>query len=185
MYWCSNNNEQTWSKLGMGPQRSYACEWGPWNEWTSRSRRTSKETYVFQESAHAQNMEDTFQPHSRRAPKQADPRVSQPRSISTWYTRNMIMYKTDYRPYKYKKMARLCKTMCKTYYKEKRALVQFRTGPMTDGIKRCWCMHSTMVCTTMCFIPSGFGVDRGALSVASRGFLLHSDFFSVSPGSSV
>ena len=21
------------------------------------------------------------------------------------------------------------------------ALVQFRTGPMTDGIKCCWCMH--------------------------------------------
>ena len=24
--------------------------------------------------------------------------------------------------------------------------VQFRTEPMTDGIKRCWCMHRTMVC---------------------------------------
>ena len=40
------------------------------------------------------------------------------------------------------------------------ALVQFRTGPMTDGIKRCWCMHSTMVCATVCFIPSGFGPVR-------------------------
>ena len=41
------------------------------------------------------------------------------------------------------------------------ALVQFRTGPMTDGIKRCWCMHSTkstvmMVCATVtvCFSVS-------------------------------
>ena len=25
------------------------------------------------------------------------------------------------------------------------ALVQFRTGPITDGIKCCWCMHSAMV----------------------------------------
>ena len=30
------------------------------------------------------------------------------------------------------------------------ALVQFRTGPMTEGIKRYWCMHSTMVCVWLC-----------------------------------
>ena len=45
------------------------------------------------------------------------------------------------------------------------ALVEFRTGPMTDGIKR-WCMHSTMVCVTVTvsvdsvcalIIPSGIG----------------------------
>ena len=27
--------------------------------------------------------------------------------------------------------------------------MQFRTRPMTDRIKRCWCMHSTMVCVTL------------------------------------
>ena len=43
-------------------------------------------------------------------------------------------------------------------------LVQFRTGPMTDGIKRCWCMHSTMVCATVCFISSGFGPVRNCIS---------------------
>ena len=40
---------------------------------------------------------------------------------------------------------------------------EFRTGLimlMTDGIKRCWCMHSRMVCATVCFIPSGFGPVR-------------------------
>ena len=35
--------------------------------------------------------------------------------------------------------------------------MQFRTGPVTDGIKHCWCMHSTMLCATVCFITSGFG----------------------------
>ena len=36
-------------------------------------------------------------------------------------------------------------------------MVQFRTGAMTDGIKCCWCMHSKMVCVTVCSIPSGIG----------------------------
>ena len=30
------------------------------------------------------------------------------------------------------------------------ALVQFRTGPMTDGVKRCWCMHITSGCVRLC-----------------------------------
>ena len=52
-------------------------------------------------------------------------------------------------------------------------LVQFRTGPMTDGIKRCWwCMHRTMVCTTVCFIPSGFGPVRNCATFLSILFLI-------------
>ena len=45
---------------------------------------------------------------------------------------------------------------------------------MTDGIKRCWYMHGTMVCVTVCFIPSGFDqeldimdMDRGTQDPAS------------------
>ena len=43
------------------------------------------------------------------------------------------------------------------------ALVQFRTGLMTDGIKHCWCMHSTGS-VWLCFIPSGFGPVRNCTS---------------------
>ena len=35
-------------------------------------------------------------------------------------------------------------------WQSQRALVHFRTGPMTDRIKCCWCMHSTMVHVRLC-----------------------------------
>ena len=38
------------------------------------------------------------------------------------------------------------------------ALAQFRTGPKPGGIKRCWCMHST-VSVTLGFIPLGLKTE--------------------------